>query len=109
MNKSTPATVAALAALAVVGGAALTGASSQAASGDQTADQRPQQRTSARAKAVSSCDGAMSKGLLTRTSADPFSFVGTSNADVAVPGAAVTVRGPRRGTDTLLITYSAES
>ena len=42
-------------------------------------------------------------------SADPFSFAGTSNATVQIPGAGLTLTGPATGTDTLLITYSAET
>ena len=41
----------------------------------------------------------------------PFTFVETAtNAeDQAIPGAELLVKGPKRGTDTLLITFSAET
>lgn len=58
---------------------------------------------------VVNCDAGKSLKLYARFSANPFSFVGTSNAFVAVPGAQVSVPGPATGTDTLLVTFSAES
>lgn len=108
MNKSTPAALAALSALALVGGAAITGSTAQAAAGDQRA---PQQSAGSARLATSpvACDGGAGKGLLTRVQPEPFSFQGTAGGDVAVPGAQVKVRGPKKGTDTLLITFSAET
>ena len=107
MKKSTPLAVTGLAALALLGGAALTGTPSEAASGGHAA---PHQRVAA-AKATGpvSCNGGAAKSLTTKLSADPFSFTGTSGADVAVPGAQVTVRGPKKGTDTFLVTFTAET
>ena len=108
MLKSTPAAVAGLATIALIGGAALTWSPSDAATGGTRA---PAQRTVPARAATGpvSCNGGAAKGLASRLSADPFSFSGTSGADVAVPGAQVTVRGPKRGTDTFLITFSAET
>lgn len=108
MNKTTPVALAALSALALVGGAAITGSTAQAAVEDQRG---PQQRAgSARlATAPVTCDGGAGKGLLTRLQPEPFAFSGTAGADVAVPGAQVEVRGPKKGTDTLLISFTAET
>ena len=108
MLKSTSAAIAGLATVALVGGAALTWAPSNAAS----TDHRPPAQRTASAKAATGpvrCDGGASLGLSTRLSADPFSFSGTSGNPVAVPGAQVNLRGPRRGTDTVLVTFSAET
>lgn len=107
MNKTTPAAVAALSAVALLGAAAITALPTQAA----PADPAPKQSAPAAAKkaVVTSCNGGPSRGLLTQVSADPFSFAGTSGADVAVPGAQVLLQGPKKGKDTLLITFSAES
>ncbi len=108
MNKTTPLALAAASTLALVGGAALTGSTAQASAGDQ---HTPQQREvpSRLAAGPVRCDGGAAKGLATRLSPEPFSFAGTANADVAVPGAQVTVRGPQKGTDTFLITFTAET
>jgi hypothetical protein len=108
MLKSTPAAIVGLAAAALVGGAALTWAPSDAA----PAAPHPPAQHALTAKAGTgpvTCNGGAAKSLLTRLQANPFSFSGTSGADVAVPGARVTVRGPKRGTDTLLVSFSAET
>ena len=55
------------------------------------------------------CDGGALKKMSSRLSADPFSFPGTSGADVAVTGAQVALTGPKSGTDTILVTFTAES
>ena len=108
MQTSTSAILAGSATLALAAAATLTWSPSQAApGGDRAPDQRP---VAARAgTGPVRCDGGAAKSLSTRLQADPFSFVGTSGADVAVPGAQVTLRGPSRGTDTVLVTFSAEA
>jgi hypothetical protein len=53
------------------------------------------------------CDGGAQKRVYNRISDSPFVF--GEGAPVLVPGAAVVVPGPRRGLDTLTITYSAEA
>ena len=60
---------------------------------------------------VISCNGGASKGLQTRIVNSPFTFseTGVNDQDQAVPGAVVTLFGPVVGTDTLLVTYSAET
>lgn len=107
MITSTPAALAGLATLALVGGAALTWAPSDAATGHRP----PAQRT-VPAKAATgpvTCVGGTAKGLVSKLSAEPFSFSGTTGNDVPVTGAQVNVKGPQRGTDTVLVTFSAES
>ena len=72
----------------------------------------PQSSAPALAAAVDApvvCDGGASLQLKTRLSPVPFSFAGTSNSFINVPGAHVTLLGPQTGTDTLLITFSAET
>jgi uncharacterized low-complexity protein len=108
MKKSTSAVVAGCATLALAAGASLTWSPSEAASG---AHRAPDQRAVSAKTSTGpvKCDGGKAKSLTTRLQADPFSFAGTSGADVAVPGAQVTVRGPSKGTDTLLVTFTAET
>ena len=108
MNKATPVAVAGLSALALVAGGAITTSSpSVAGTGDGKV---PVQRSAAAAPGdVTSCNGGAAVGLQTRLSAVPFAFAGTSNAPVAVPGAKVTVKGPKKGKDTFLVTFSAET
>jgi hypothetical protein len=57
------------------------------------------------------CNGGASKGLQTRIVNSPFTFNETAvnDQDQAVPGASVTLLGPAVGTDTLLVTFSAET
>lgn len=107
MNKRTPLTLAAASAIAILAGTAVAGGPVAASADDRHG---PQQRVgTARAGDVVACNGGAALGLQTRLSAVPFSFAGTSNNDVAVPGAQVTVKGPKRGKDTFLITFSAET
>ena len=63
------------------------------------------------APVVIACNGGASKGLQTRIVNSPFTFNETAvnDQDQAVPGATVTLFGPAVGTDTLLVTYSAET
>jgi hypothetical protein len=100
-----------LAALAIFGVAAGTGMAS--ASGPAAANKVSPQSATAESTTTTStvvaCNGGRNLSLRTRMSAVPFSFPGTTNALVTIPGAGVTLRGPATGTDTLLITYSAET
>lgn len=63
------------------------------------------------ATTVFSCDGGAGLGLKTRIVSSPFTFAETAvnDEDRAIPGAAVSVAGPASGTDTLLVTFSAET
>lgn len=103
--------VASIATLGLVGAA--TTASTATGSGGSSGADRPAehagQRVAARATAPVVCSGGPLKAMTSRLSGEPFTFPGTSNADVAVPGAQVTLKGPRRGTDTVLVTFSAET
>ncbi|CAI9402235.1 hypothetical protein [Nocardioides sp. T2.26MG-1] len=100
------AAVAGIATLALVGAA--TTPSTATGSSDRSAPHAGQ-RVAARAAAPVTCSGGPLKSMTSRLSADPFSFAGTAGADVAVPGAQVSLSGPRRGTDTILVTFTAES
>jgi hypothetical protein len=100
--------------LLIVGGAAAlvmsTGSLALAASG--TNDQgRDASARSAKVTTAIACNGGASKGLQTRIVNSPFTFseTGVNDQDQAVPGASVTLLGPAVGTDTLLVTYSAET
>ena len=102
-------TFAAVAGLAILG---LVGAATTTATGSAGADRSAPhagQRVAAKVTAPVRCDGGPLKKMSSRLSAEPFGFAGTAGADVAVPGAQLTVTGPRRGTDTFLVTFSAES
>ncbi len=63
------------------------------------------------AEGTTRCDGKRNINLKTRINSNPFTFseTGVDAADQAVPGMVVNFRGPRRGTDTFLVTFSAES
>jgi hypothetical protein len=67
----------------------------------------------ARAAAVSviKCDGGKPLSLRTRIVNTPFVFTetGVNQADQAVPGATLAAHGPAAGTDTFLVTFSAET
>ena len=110
--------IAALGIAAVVatsGGLAIAGSSALAASGAE----KPHAAQSAGAEGASAkvaprvlaCDGGRNINMKSRIVNSPFTFVetGVNDSDQAVPGAAVLVAGPRVGTDTLLITFSAET
>jgi hypothetical protein len=110
MKKHTPAAITGAATIALAGVAALTFAPSQAAPSDNSPRQHAATSAkTARIAAPIACNGGASKSLTTRLNATPFSFAGTSNADVQVPGASVALVGPARGTDTYLVTFSAET
>lgn len=108
--KKSPIAATGIATVALASVAALTFAPTEAAPADQSPRQQTARAgTAARAAAPVACNGGVSKGLRTRLEPVPFSFAGTSNAFVSVPGAQVTLAGPTRGTDTVLVTYSAET
>jgi hypothetical protein len=100
------AAVAGIATLGLVGAA--TTPSTATDSSDRTAPHAGQ-RTAARAAAPVTCSGGALKKMTSKLSADPFSFPGSTGADVAVPGARLSLAGPRRGTDTVLVTFTAET
>ncbi len=108
MKKQHTLAVAGSAAAIVLGAAMFTGS----ASAGPASDPAPKQsagKASAKAASVA-CNGGKVVNMKARTSATPFSFTGTTSAsDVLVPGAQIQVRGPRRGKDTLLVTFSAET
>jgi hypothetical protein len=94
------------------GGLAVAGSSALAAS-DNTKQQGGQsaEAGSQTTRGVIKCDGGKNLSMRSRIMDVPFTFVETAtNAeDQAVPGAGLLVKGPSRGTDTLLITFSAET
>ncbi|ABL79677.1 MULTISPECIES: hypothetical protein [unclassified Nocardioides] len=98
------AAVASLATLGLVGGATTT----SSADADGFAP-HVGQRVAAKATAPVKCGGGALKKMTSRLSAEPFSFAGTAGADVAVTGAQVALTGPPKGTDTVLVTFTAES
>lgn len=100
------ASLASLASLGLVCAAASTGS---AADGGAAARHPQQPAPVARLATVTSCNGAQALSLNTRISQDAYSFDGTSGAQVQVPGAQVLVKGPKKGKDTFLVTFSAES
>lgn len=60
---------------------------------------------------VFKCDGGRSVNMRSRIVNRPFTFVetGTNAEDQAIPGAKLALKGPNRGRDTLLVTFSGES
>jgi hypothetical protein len=77
------------------------GGSHQAQAGGSTVE--------ATAPAVFACDGGAQKAVKNRIVSSPFTFAENPGADIAVPGAAVSVAGPRAGADTLVVTFSGET
>lgn len=108
MKKSTSAAVG-ISTVMLLGLGAAVLAPSYGASGDDDATSSKPQSATVNAVRPTVCDGGVHKRLQARTQVDPFSFAGTANADVKVPGAGVVVYGPSTGYDTLLITFSAET
>ena len=93
-------TAAGAAALALIGGAALTGSTATADGGDKVRmPARPAERA-----LVSSCTGGPSLGLFYR-SMDFQSVAAGTTADVE--GSQWQVKGPKKGTDTVLVTLTA--
>lgn len=96
MNKTTPVALAALSALALVGGAAITGGTAQAEEG------KASPRVAAKAL-VQTCSGGAATGMLTRTM--DYQTV-SAGATAEVEGSQWQVKGPKKGTDTVLVTMS---
>ena len=57
------------------------------------------------------CDGGRNLGLQSRINSTPFTFSeqAVDAADQQVPGMIVNFKGPKRGTDAFLVTFSAET
>jgi hypothetical protein len=92
--------------LAVAGSTALAAGGAEKPQGVHTAS-----KTSARTSTAIKCDGGANINMKSRIVNSPFTFVetGVNDADQAVPGAGLQVKGPKKGTDTLLVTFSAET
>lgn len=102
-----------LAAIVVASGGLAVAGNSALAAGDSDKVQGKAQaaKTSAKTSGVLKCDGGPNLSMRSRIVDTPFTFVetGTNAEDQAIPGAAVKVKGPKKGKDTLLITFSAET
>jgi hypothetical protein len=68
-------------------------------------------RVAAAAATPISCDGGRLLAMKSRIGNSPFTFSETAvnDQDQAVPGTSLTLNGPARGTDTVLVTFSAET
>ena len=97
MNKTTPLALAAASALVLVGGAAMTGSSAQADGG-----KLPPQP--AKKALVQTCSGGAATGMFSRSMDFQSVAAGTT---VDVEGSAWQVKGPKKGTDTVLVTLRA--
>lgn len=102
---------AALAAVGLVGVAAGTGAIAGSGQSPTGASQKAAASSVAASstRVVKTCNGGANIHLYSKSSPDPFSFSGTSNSLINVPGALIQLNGPKTGTDTLLVTFSAET
>ena len=98
MNKTTPLALAAASALVLVGGAATTGSSAQADGGSKVPP-RPAQKA-----LVQTCSGGASTGVFNRSMDFQSVAAGTT---VDVEGSAWQVKGPKKGSDTVLVTLTA--
>jgi len=106
--------IAALGIAAVVvtsSGLALAGSSALAASDNKPQGINQSAKVSKTSSGVIKCDGGQSINMRSRIVNSPFTFneTGVNDADQAVPGAQVLVNGPKHGTDTVLVTFSAET
>ena len=99
------------AAAALAAGALAVSASGAAARVDQPNPQLPGGAAGATTTDAIRCDGGRNINMRSRIVNSPFVFgeTGVNAQDQAVPGAQLLVNGPHRGTDTLLITFSAET
>ena len=87
-------------------------ATSAAAVGSDDPQGRGATRTDrAAATATIKCDGGQLRSMKSRIGNSPFTFAetGVNDQDQAVPGTGLAMRGPARGSDTVLVTFSAES
>ncbi len=113
MIKVRASAAASMAAGTLLGAVLVTGGASVATSSDEpTQRPAPEQATGrpgVAPAAAGSCNGGKVQAMRSKYSAAPFSFPGTSHGDVDVPGTEILLKGPKRGTDTLLITFSAEA
>jgi hypothetical protein len=93
------------------GGLAVAGSSALAAGGAEKPQGVQSAKVSAKTSGVIKCDGGQNINMRSRIVNSPFTFVetGVNDADQAVPGAKLAVKGPKHGTDTLLVTFSAET
>lgn len=66
-------------------------------------------RASVTAPTVFACDGGAQKAVKNRIVSSPFTFSEAPGVDIGIPGAAVSIDGPARGTDTLVVTVSGET
>ncbi len=62
----------------------------------------------AKAAAFVACDGGAQKQVKNRIGNTPFTY-GETGGNVAIPGTALKIGGPRAGRDTLVITFSGET
>jgi len=85
--------------------------SAAAVGGDDPQGSRTARTEAAAATTPISCDGGALRGMKARIGNSPFTFAetGVNDQDQAVPGTGLTLSGPARGTDTVLVTFSAES
>jgi hypothetical protein len=95
-------------------GVAYSAGGANASGDDKNAQGRSTSRASALAATTSGivkCDGGAAINLRTRIGNSPFIFPETAvpDEDRAVPGASLALTGPSSGTDTYLVTFSAES
>lgn len=63
------------------------------------------------AEGLTRCDGGRNLGMKTRINTSPFIFgeLATNAEDQQVPGMVVRFKGPRKGTDAFLVTFTAEA
>ena len=108
MTTSRTRTLGALGALTVGSALALGGAALATGGGPQGT---PATSNHAKTGIGIACDGGRSKQLKTRIANTPWTFgeTGVNQSDQDVPGATLKIPGPRRGTDTYLVTFSAET
>ena len=100
------------AAAATAAGLAVAGTTSIALAADDSGQPgAPRASAAAAPAAISTCNGGAGKGLRTRLVTAPSVYykTGTDGAEQPVPGTTFTLRGPRRGLDTFLITFSGEA
>ncbi len=101
------------AALATTGGLAAFGGSATASEENPYPQGRGTKASAAAEAAVRvfKCDGGRSINMRSRIVNRPFTFseTGVNAEDQAIPGAKLALNGPKRGRDTLLVTFSGES
>ena len=100
-----------LAAATLVGGGLAANAATASPSPDNAQGVAPSAAHAKKAVTPIRCDGGRVVNMNTRIVNTPFTFseTGVNAQDQTVPGVAVGLVGPRRGTDTVLVTVSAET